>query len=459
MSKTDTIVTYLSAQIRQGKLSNSSKLPSVRNAAEDFAVSKNTMVEVYDRLVSKGLLSARHGSGFYVSDKFGFELTGQIAQPEHVSAAIDRISLLKAQLGRTDEVRVGDGRPPQSWMKEALPSRLSSGFFQRIDTDQSGYGSEQGYMELRELIAMRHCMDNIQITPDQIMTTFGANHALDLIIRRFLSPGDSVMLDDPGYYPLIAKLKLAQIEMIPIPRTATGPNISALKLRAMEEQPKMFFTQSRCQNPTGSSMDLPTAHEVLSAASEFNFMVVDDDPFVDLPGQTGVRLAELDQLRNVIFVGTFSKLLSASFRVGYIAASQAITADLAQLKLVTTINSSRLSEMLITDMIKSHRYQKHLSKLARRVTEAQDEFQTRIEPLGLQLLTDNSQGYYSYLLLPENTDDVELARLAGEAGIFLAPGTLFHVNKHDAQPALRINVARANDVRFFRFLEKFLDSC
>lgn len=456
MSKTDEIVAYFSVQIRQGKLNTLSKLPSIRHAADDFSVSKNTIVEAYDRLSAKGLIMAKRGSGYYVCDQQATLNNKPIAQPAHISAALDRISLLKAQLGRTDEVRVGDGRPPQSWMKDALPNKLSAGFFQRFDTDQSGYGNVNGYEALRKMIAQRHCMENIQIDSDQIITSFGANHALDLIIRRFLSPGDIVLLDDPGYYPLIAKLRLAQIEIIPIPRTATGPNTQQLELLALEHHPKMFFTQSRCHNPTGSSMDLPTAHKVLSTAAKYNFLVVDDDPFVDLPGLTGVRLAELDQFRSVIFVGTYSKLLSASFRVGYIAASPAISADLAQLKLLTTINSSRFSEMMIADMIKSRRYQKHLTKLARRVEEAQRTFQKRSKRMGLELLSNDSQGYYAYLQLPDTINDVELSQQAGDAGIFLAPGTLFHVNKTDAQPALRINVARANDARFFRFLEKFI---
>lgn len=457
MSKTDEIVGYFSQQIRKGKLNKLNKLPSIRHAADDFGVSKNTIVEAYDRLASKGLIAARRGSGYFVCDSQAPINNKPIAQPAHISAALDRISLLKAQLGRTDQVRVGDGRPPQSWMKDALPSKLSAGFFKRFDTDQSGYGNVQGYEDLRKMIAQRLCMDNIQIHSDQITTSFGANHALDLIIRRYLSPGDKVLIDDPGYYPLIAKLRLAQIEIIPVPRTATGPDSEQLELLALEHHPKMFFTQSRCQNPTGSSMDLPTAHKVLSTASKFNFLVIDDDPFVDLPGQTGVRLAELDQFRSVIFVGTYSKLLSASFRVGYIAASPEISADLAQLKLLTTINSSRFSEMMIADMIKSRRYQKHLIKLSRRVEEAQRSFQKRSTRSGLTLLSNDSQGYYSYLKLPNTVNDVELAQLAGDAGIFLAPGTLFHVNKSDAQPALRINVARANDARFFRFLEDFLE--
>ncbi len=213
MSKVDKIVEDLAADIAGGILPPGQRLPSIRRAAEDFSVSKNTIVEAYDRLTSKGLVRAVHGSGFYVAE-LGTEVGQATPQPQHMVEAFDQVSLLNAQLNQDLQVRVGDGRPPLSWMQDALPQKLSGNFLQRFEGDQTAYGSAFGNIALRELIAQKYRREGMQASAEQVVTTFGANHALDLIIRRYLEPGDTVLVDEPGYYPLFAKLKFNKIKYL-----------------------------------------------------------------------------------------------------------------------------------------------------------------------------------------------------------------------------------------------------
>lgn len=453
MTKTERIVADLRRRIEEGALPVGARLPSIRRAAEEFGVSKNTAVEAYDRLVSLGLVTARQGAGFTVAAA-GREARGEAA-PRHLVDAVDSVSLLRAQLDQNYEMRVGDGRPPASWMQGVVPKRTFGASTEAI-ADSSGYGSPKGYSGLREMIAARHRAQNIALDPEQIVTTFGANHALDLIVRRYLAPGDTVLVDDPGYYPLFAKLKVAQVRYVGVRRLANGPDLEDLRAKAASERPALFFTQSLAQNPTGSSMDLACAHGVLQAAETFGFRVVDDDPFVDLPGARGVRLAALDQFRNVIFVGTFSKTLSASFRSGYIAAAPEIVDKLAELKMITVVNSSRFSELLIADMIHNRRYEKHLKRVAGRIDEAARQLAAGLAGLGLTTLAPPGHGYYTYLQLPDGWSDLEFAQAAARDSIFLAPGTVFAVDEVGHRSGLRINIARAGDPRFLRFLRKTL---
>ncbi|RVB04168.1 aminotransferase class I/II-fold pyridoxal phosphate-dependent enzyme, partial [Mesorhizobium sp. M7A.F.Ca.CA.004.05.1.1] len=198
-------------------------------------------------------------------------------RPRHVAEAVDIASLLNAQLEESFSIRVGDGRPPASWMEESEVRRHLGllGRHQRSSSD--GYGSAMGLPALRERLAFDLMEREVQASPDQILLTFGANHALDLIIRRFLVAGDTVLVDDPGYYPLFAKLKLAQIRMIGVKRTPTGPDLDDLAGKAERERPKLFFTQSLAHNPTGSSTNLPTAHSILTIAARCDMLVVEDD--------------------------------------------------------------------------------------------------------------------------------------------------------------------------------------
>jgi DNA-binding transcriptional MocR family regulator len=457
MSKIADIVAQISADIEAGRLAPGQRLPSIRTAQAHLGVSKNTVIEGYARLAAMGLVDPRRGAGVFVARRTATKTPPSPAPPPHLAEAVDRISLLNEQVDQTFQLRPGDGRPPQAWMKSALPSTLKGNILAHFDGDQTAYGRAFGHLPLREIIAARMRQIGIQAAPEQIVTTFGANHALDLVIRRFLEPGDTVLVDDPGYYPLIAKLKLARIDVIGVARDGDGPNLAQLEALARLHRPKMFFTQSTCHNPTGSSMSLPVAHGVLRVAAICAMIIIDNDPFTDLPGNTGTRLAALDQFNSVITISTYSKLLSASFRVGYMTCAPGIAREMAELKLVTTINSSRFSELIITELIRSRRYLRHLDQLACRIDEARAAYLLRVQAMGLTPAAQQEFGYYSFLRLPDRVDERALARSAAEAGIFLAPGRLFYCGDAAPFPAMRVNVARAGDARFYRFLARAID--
>lgn len=440
-TRTDRIFDLLKARIADGDLTEGARLLSLRQACQQYGVSKNVMVTVYDRLVAHGLVTSRHGAGFFVAPP-----AASISEPANLREASDIVSLLHAQLDRPYRVLVGDGRPPESWMVNAVPGvTLHSG--------EGGYGTPHGLLLLRECIAAAQVAAGIDVAPAQVVTTFGANHALDLVIRRFARAGDTVLVDDPGYYPLFAKLRLAGVNFVGVPRTPRGPDPDALQTLASEHRAQLFFTQSLVQNPTGCSIDLPTAHAVLQVAERRDMLVIDDDPFVDLPGVTGTRLAQLDQIDRVIQIGSFSKTLSPAFRSGYVIARAGIAASLAELKMILAVNTSSHTERAIAGIIRSRRYHKQVQRMARQLEENRAEGLRRLRALGLQAYGAPNGGLYGWIGLPPGSDDMEIARQAAAQGIFLAPGSLFRTGD-DRQPApsMRVNWSRINDSRFWSFL-------
>ena len=439
-TKTDRIFDALRNRIETGDLAEGSKLMSLRHAADSFAVSKNIMVAVYDRLVAQGLATSRQGAGFFVAQP-----APATKEPATLREARDSVSLLHAQLDRPYKVLVGDGRPPESWLLSNAPAVS-------LPEGEAGYGAPNGLLALRQYIAAAQLAAGIEVSPGQIVTTFGANHALDLILRRFTRPGDTVLVDDPGYYPLFAKLKLQGVSMVGIPRGPSGPDPEVLQEAAQRHRAKLFFTQSLAQNPTGWSMDLPTAHAVLQVADRRDMLVIDDDPFIDLPGVQGTRLASLDQCQRVIQIGTYSKTLSPSLRSGYIIAAPEIARSLAELKMVLTVNSSSHTERLIADLIRARRYEKQCSRMAKRLAQEREAGMERLAAIGLAPEVPPAAGLYGWMPLPAPLNDMEVAQAAAAQGIFIAPGGLFRVAEYPHAPALRINWSRVNDSRFFSFL-------
>ena len=456
MTRVDRIVDSVHAMLQAGRYKLGERLPSVRQAAAVFGVSKNTMAEAYDRLVADGLLEARIGSGYYVAH-LHLTQAGPVAQP-HFVEALDTVSLLREQLDQLHHVRPGDGRPPPSWM-EGSELRRHFALFKEPGPEgvDFGYGPAQGFGPLRERLRVALLDRSITAHPEGLLLTHGANHAFDLIIRHLLEPGDTVFIDDPGYYPLFGKLALAKVHVVGVARGPDGPDPEDLEAKLALYRPKLFFTQSHAHNPTGTSLSLAGAYLLLQSAARVGFRIVEDDAFADILSPTLPRLAALDQLERVLYVGTFSKTLSASLRSGFIAADPVTVRALSDLKLITTVNTSDFVERFIFRLIHGGQYLRHLRRLRARLQEAYDRAQTELGALGLNITATKTPGFYLWVELPEHIDEIALCRAAAAESIFLAPGHVFRPNRDPRRKAAtRVNVAHCADPRFLEFFRRAL---
>ncbi len=450
-TKVESLARRIAKSIDQGSLIAGSRLRSIRGCAEVEGVGRNTVVEAYNRLVARGYAEARPGSGFYVR-KSGGPRTRSPAR--HVTEAVDVVSLLREQLEQHYEVRVGDGRPPASWMEGSeLGKHLHRARLRALSAMDHGYGTPWGYLPLRETLARLLNERSIEVDARQVLLTQGANHALDLIIRHLLDAGDRVLVDSPGYYPLFGKLKLAKVEMIGVPRLSDGPDLEALQALLVAHKPKVFFTQSLAHNPTGGSLSMPKAHRLLQLADQHDLLIVEDDPFADLLPASAPRLAALDQMARVIYVGSFSKTLSAGLRVGYIAASSERASALCDLKMVTVVSTSDFVERVVHQLISGGQYRRHLARLKLQLERALAPALRFFSKIGLRVHALQAGGYYLWVELPRGFTEIELARRAAASSIFLAPGAVFYPDRQADFPVMRVHVAHASDPRFMRFME------
>ena len=449
-SRTRLIAANLAKLIEAGFTKPGERLPSIRQAAERHGVSKNTMVEIYDRLVASGHIEGRPGAGYYAR---AAAVVPPRQQASHVVEASELVTLLREQLDQRHEVRPGDGRPPASWMEGSeLGVHLRRGRMAREGAVEFGYGSSRGFEPLRDRVCAMLSERSIGCQSDQVLLTHGANHALDLIIRCFVQPGDAVFVDDPGYYPLFGKLKLANAQVVGIRRNMDGPDAGDLRAKLAVHSPRLFFTQSLAHNPTGGSIALHIAHDLLTLAGQHGFRLVEDDPFADVLPPLTPRLATLDQLQRVIYIGTFAKTLSASLRVGYVAADLATTDALGDVKLLTSVATSDFTERLVYDFIAGGQYVRHLRRLRKRICDATSEVLGELAGTGVTVSEGHHGGYYLWASLPAGLHEDELCREAAREGIFLAPGRVFRPDRTAEPGALRLNVAHAAHPTFIAFL-------
>jgi DNA-binding transcriptional MocR family regulator len=274
-----------------------------------------------------------------------------------------------------------------------------------------------------------------------------------LLIRYLLAPGDAVLVDDPGYYNLFGILHLHGVRIVGVPRKPDGPDIDALDRLASLHQPKIYFTQTAVQNPTGTTMTPHTAFRVLQVAERCNFTVVEDDVCSDLQRALTPRLATLDQLNRVIYVRSFTKTVSASMRVGFVAARPDLIDRLADIKILTSITSSELTERVIYQMLIDGHYRKHLARLWARLDEARHNVIRTFERISVELFAEPTDGLFVWVRFPRIGDSRALADRVAREGLVLAPGSTFSP-QHDRSPWMRFNVALSDNPRVHRWFER-----
>ena len=230
------------------------------------------MVEAYDRLVAMGHLQSRRGAGFYIAAAPAHAEAAHPAPSDNYKRNEELVWLIRRLL-EADENTLLAGGPwlPNSWLDEAGIRQSLNVLARRNGTYLIEYGHPFGYLPLREHLALMLAGLGITAHPGQILLTQGTSQALELVIRYLLRPGDTALVDDPGYYNMFGNLRLQGVEMLAVPRNPDGPDIAILEKLAAAHRPKVYLTQSVMQNPTGSDMSPHVAFKVLQAAERHNF--------------------------------------------------------------------------------------------------------------------------------------------------------------------------------------------
>jgi DNA-binding transcriptional MocR family regulator len=450
----DQLFEQLSGLIESGQLPTGARLPSVRKLAGRAGVSPYTVTIAFERLLARGLVEARPGSGHFVAGRRLTTVSAavELGPPPNTESALGLARSMIDQ--RNIRVPAGSGMLPPAWFNEVIPgailSRARSRGALRLPSPAEGDST------LRELVVERLRFHGVPAVASQILMTAGASQAIDLIARTMLCPGDTVLVDDPCYFVLLTRLQAAHVRLIPVPKVAGGSDLQILEAAARMHRPRMFFTQTVLHNPTGITSSVSNVHGVLRLAEKYNFVVVEDHVYSDF-GPPQLSLAQLDELRRVIYIGSFSKVLCPGMRIGFLAAPGACLGQLIDAKVLSVLRGSALDEQVLREVLASGKYRKHLQKLRERVARASHSAQRALNEVGLQVNDVSADSPFIWARAPASIDVRHLAAEAREQGILLAPGSLFSLTAA-SDTCLRFNVAYSDDARLTTFLEARLNA-
>ena len=458
-SLVEQIVAAVANRIDDKLLRTGARMPSIRQFADEQHVSRFTVVEAYDRLVAKGYLESRRGAGFFVRERASM-LTNTPVAPQATTGTqqMDVVWLVRNMFRQLPPQKMpGSGVLPHDWLDGELVANGLRAISRLNQNLLLHYGTPQGFLPLRQQLQLKLAELEIAAAPEQIVMTTGVTQALDLVAREFTRPGDTIFVDDPAWFLMFGSFAILGAKVIGIPRLHDGPDVTKLAELAAIHKPKLYIINSVMHNPTSTSLSAAKAFQVLKTAELHDFIVVEDDIYCDMhPGsavQPATRIASLDQLHRVIYLGGFSKTLAANLRVGFIATSPDLAIRLSDRKMLSTLTTTEIGERVVYKILSEGHYRKHADRIRVKLDGVRDDITKRLEHIGIKVDYRTPAGMF--LWTETGVDTNKLTVKALEQGYLLAPGSLF--SPHQAPSTkMRINIAAMSDPGVWEFLRKEL---
>jgi GntR family transcriptional regulator / MocR family aminotransferase len=365
---------HLSEQVYQairsavldGRLSVNERVPASRELAEQLNISRNTVLAAYERLTSEGYLQSHLGSGTFVDQGFRSATSHKDCaahfEAPSLSALGRRVHEPTAIVPRRDlPFDFRPGVPDLKHLPVSTWRRISSRQISRLSAKTAYYGDAAGDPSLREAIARHFGRTRaLHCNPDDIVIVNGTQQSLDILGRLLIEPGDVVAVEDPGYPGALAAFRALGAHIIPVPVDRDGLCTSRLPPRA-----KLVYVTPSHQFPLGIPMSLARRRELLAWAKENSALVVEDDYDSEFryEGRPLDALQGLDKAGQVVYLGTFSKVLFPSLRLGFIVLPNWLFPKFLSLKWLTDRHTETLEQHVLAQFIKDGHFGRHIRRM------------------------------------------------------------------------------------------------
>lgn len=358
------IYRQLRGAIVDGRFHAGESLPATRELARSLSVSRTTVTVAYDRLAGEGFVTGRVGAGTFVSAHVGPAPKPRRAGGGEALGAIGFWSSipLSNAFERSARFDFRSGLPDASLFPHALWRRLVGRELRNEAVAGGVYGHPAGYLPLRELIVHRLGIARaVEATADDVTITSGTQQALDVIARVLLTPGDRVAVEDPGYLPAVHVFRAAGARVIGVPVDEQG-----IVVEAIPRNVRLLYVTPSHQYPLGVPLSLPRRVALLEWAAHSGAAIIEDD--YDAEFRFGGRpiepLQTLDDAGRVIYIGSFSKTMLPTLRLGFIVAPASIRDAIHRAKYVTDWHTSMLGQAALARFIETGAFGRHVKKMS-----------------------------------------------------------------------------------------------
>lgn len=366
----------LRQSILSGRLAAGTRLPSTRTIANELGVSRNTVLNAFAQLLAEGYLDSQVGDGTYVIDTLPEELLHTRTENDRAARAVNtgrRLSK-RGQVMAETSVHLFNHRGIPHAFRPGLPAfdefpvelwaRLHSRYWKHMPRELLTYGEAGGYPPLRQAIAdYLSAARGVCCTAEQVIIVAGSQQALDVATRILLDPGDAAWMEDPGYPGARATLQAAGANVIPVPVAADGLDVAAGIQRC--PSPRVIYLTPSHQNPLGVTMSLSRRLALLEHASRVGAWLLEDDyaseyRYISRPV---AALQGLDHDNRVIYIGTFSKVLLPSLRLGYLVVPPDLIHAFTAAHAAANFHAPTLDQAVLADFITEGHFARHIRRM------------------------------------------------------------------------------------------------
>jgi GntR family transcriptional regulator / MocR family aminotransferase len=422
----------LTHQLRQaildGLLEGGTRLPSTRTLSESLGVSRNVALAAYDELYAEGYTETRHGSGTFIVD----DLPVLPARRPEPSISNPRWLKPGGPFTPEDHAAVGAGIDFRMGQPSVapLPMRTWQQLWREMamEPPPADYGPTAGYEDLRMAVAAYLGRSRgIVCSADDVIITSGATQALDLILRATLVPGDSVAHEEPGYPVVRDVLRTHGGRIVPVAVDGDGLQVECLP--DGQDAPMLVYCTPSHQYPTGARMPVSRRLSLIEWANRNDSLVIEDDYDSEFRFDASPlpAMAGLDDAGRVVYIGTFSKMLSPALRLGYVVATPLLRERLIDLKRATDRHSPWPTQRVLASFLRSGKLESHIAKMRRYYAANRQKLAEAFVPLeGIASLQGLDAGLHAFLELDGglNVDGV-IAAAAGNGVVVTSIDSYF----------------------------------
>jgi GntR family transcriptional regulator / MocR family aminotransferase len=442
------IYSALRAGVLSGELSAGERLPSTRELSDQLSVSRTVVLMAYDQLLAEGFVVGQTGSGTFVATlpTTGKGRTKVESAQLHLSgfgsiaaSAADRVgrALASRSLPYDFSYRSspGTGFPMAAWQR-ILARRI-----RRAPLRSYEYAHSSGKLDLRQAIAA-HLRRSRAVVCDasQIVIVNGSQQALDLAARVLLERGDRVAIEDPHYLGARDVFLAAGAKLHPVPVDHDGIDTARLPRAA-----RLAFITPSHQFPTGTILPLPRRLALLGWAKRVNAVIVEDDYDGEFryEGQPVESLQGLDTEGRVIYVGTFSRSMFPSMRIGYLIAPKSLVPAFTAAKWLCDRHTATLEQEALAEFITSGAYERHLRRARKANAERRRILLGAIsEYMGDRAeITGDGAGAHIVIWPRRHASEEKFALRAAEQGVGVYGICEHFLAEKPAQPGLLLGYA------------------
>jgi 2-aminoadipate transaminase len=320
------------------------------------------------------------------------------------------------------------------------------------------YSSSEGDAELREWIAKRYQeKQNLNISPDNLLITNGSQQALDLLGKVLLNEGDPIAIENPGYLGAIQAFSLYQPKMYTVGIDENGLDVKQLSKVLDEHNPKLLYTVPNFQNPTGISYSQENREQVASVVAGSDTLLIQDDPYGELrfSGEKKSNFYELLPEQTLI-LGSFSKVVVPSFRLGWIVAPDWLMKPLVIAKQAADLHTNYFSQQVIAQYLRDNALDNHIEKITSFYGKQKQVMMDAINeyfPKGIQVVEPDG-GMFLWVTLPKGVSATALFDEAIKQKVAFVPGKPFYVGDNIEENTMRLSYVTVDEASIIEGIKR-----